>query len=484
MDIKKFKQFFITAGIIYWIIAIMIYVISYEQFHYSSVVSDSLSPAAIVGELTDEVTLTQTLSIPAEQITEIELLVTTFGRTNTGSLNITISDEQNNIISKESIDIATLQDNKYVSIPVEETEIPLNGETLTLKLTTDGCSAGNAISVYFGNAIRAGRLDIVQTLPEAERYQWNETVGNGKLCVRIHGLNTLNFYQTYWLIIAGLFVTVGLLVCRDYKNALLGKTGAIVGMYAIYSKYQFLIKQLVNRDFKVKYKRSVLGMAWSFLNPLLTMAVQYIVFSTLFKSDIPNYPVYLLSGIVLFNYFNEAVSLGMASITGNATLIKKVYVPKYIYPISRLLSSTVSFATSLIPLFLVMLITATPLRPALLLLFFDFFCLMIFVMGMILLMATAMVFFQDTQFLWGVISMIWMYLTPIIYPESIIAKEFLPFYRLNPMYQYVTFARTCIIDGISPAPEAYLGCIVASFATLLLGIWVFRRHQDKFVLYL
>ena len=174
----------------------------------------------------------------------------------------------------------------------------------------------------------------------------------------------------------------------------------------------------------------------------------------------------------------------MISITGNAALIKKVYMPKYIYPISKLFSSFINFVLALIPLFLVMLITGTPIRPSLFLLTFDLLCLMGFVLGMIFLLSTAMTFFQDTQFLWSVVSMMWLYLTPLFYPESIIPRNFLTLYHMNPMYQYITFARICIIDGVSPEPMAYLWCILSSAAVLIFGVWVFRKHQDELVLQL
>ena len=133
-----------------------------------------------------------------------------------------------------------------------------------------------------------------------------------------------------------------------------GKNSSVAALCTLFCRYQFLLKQLVGRDFKTKYKRSVLGMAWSFMNPLLTMTVQYIVFSTLFKSNMANYPVYLLSGIVFFNFFSEAVSMGMTSITGNASLIKKVYMPKFVYPVARICSSLINLGLALIPLLLVM----------------------------------------------------------------------------------------------------------------------------------
>ena len=258
----------------------------------------------------------------------------------------------------------------------------------------------------------------------------------------------------------------------------------IVSLCTVYSRYSFLIKQLVSRDFKTKYKRSALGMAWSFMNPLLTMSVQYIVFSTLFKSDIPNYPVYLLTGIVFFSFFNEAVTMGMTSITGNAALIKKVYMPKYIYPVSRIFSSLVNFAFTLAPLFLMMIVTGTPFKASMFLLIFDIMCLLAFIIGMTLLLTTAMTFFQDTQFLWSVFSMMWQYLTPVFYPETIIPAQWLPIYRLNPMYQFITFARICITEGVSPAPSAYFYCLFSAAAVLLAGVAVFKKFQNKFVMYL
>lgn len=119
-----------------------------------------------------------------------------------------------------------------------------------------------------------------------------------------------------------------------------------------------------------------------------------------------------------------------------------------------------------------------------LLMVFDILCLLVFVIGMTLLLATAMTFFQDTQFLWGIGIMLWQYLTPIFYPETIIPEKFLPIYRLNPMYQFITFARTCVCEGISPAPEAYFYCMITAMIFLLAGVWVFKRHQNKFAMYI
>lgn len=484
MDFKRSKRLMAIWAACYWILAVTIYLVAGQQFHYTAVTSDALSATTTVGELVDGMTITQRLIVPAESLTGFDLMAATYGRSNTGTLHAVFTNDAGEVVAAKDIDIATLPESKYFTISLDSVAQVQAGDPLTLTLTTTGCMPGNAITIYCGDTIVAGRFDIVQSISEADRYTINGVPGAGKLCVKVNCIRTLTFYRDYWLIIGGAFAALALLCLYWWRGAKDGRNNPLVAVCMLFTRYGFLIRQLVSRDFKTKYKRSALGMAWSFLNPLLTMSVQYVVFSTLFQSDIPNYPVYLLSGIVFFNFFSEAVSMGMTSITGNASLIKKVYMPKYIYPVSRILSSLVNFALAIIPLLLVMLITGTAFTPALLLLIFDMLCLLGFVTGMSLLLTTAMTFFQDTQFLWGVVSMMWMYLTPLFYPESIIPAQFLTAYHMNPMYQYITFARICIIDGVSPEPMAYLWCILSSVVVLGLGILTFKRHQDKFVLYL
>ena len=484
MDMKKSKKLLAYLAAAYWVLVIIIYLVAHPQFRYTNVVSDSLSASMTIGEVIDGMKIEQTVAVPANELREISLMTATYGRANQGDLILTLSDLQGNELARQTAAASAFVDNKYTSIGLAEPVLGRKGETLLLSITTQGCMPGNALTVYAGNTITAGRFDIAQNITEADRYQINGQPGVGKLCVKLGGVDELSFYKTYWLIVTGAFAAFSALCVYWWKQAKRNKNNPLVSVCTMCTRYQFLIKQLVGRDFKTKYKRSVLGMAWSFLNPLLTMCVQYIVFSTLFKSDIPNYSVYLLSGIVFMNFFSEAVSMGMTSITGNASLIKKVYMPKYIYPVSRVISSLVNFMIALIPLMLVMLLNGLWPRPALLLLVFDILCLLGFVVGMGLLLTTAMTFFQDTQFLWGVVSMMWMYLTPVFYPETIIPAKLLTFYHMNPMYQYITFARICIIDGVSPAPMAYLWCIISSAVVLALGVFVFKKNQDKFVLYL
>ena len=145
-------------------------------------------------------------------------------------------------------------------------------------------------------------------------------------------------------------------------------------------------------------------------------------------------------------------------------------------------SGTMPITFSIVPLFGFMLLTGTPFRPALLLLPFGVLCLLMLCTGMGLLLSTSMVFFRDTQFLWNVVSMLWMYLTPIFYPVSIIPDQWLTLYKCNPLYHIIRFFRILIIDGVSPEPKAYLLCFLVSAVPLLIGVLIFRRNQDKFIL--
>lgn len=476
MNTKDFKRLFIILAVIYWIFAIGIYAISYEQFRYSPVTEKAPAADSVIGEVLDEHILRQTLIAPAEVISNVEIMTGNYERENTGSFSIFVMDASETIIAEQTIPVSSLENNAYTSIPFEEEITVTAGERLIFEIVPQGCTSGNAVTIYAAGS--------VQSQESIENYRLNGEPARGMLCIQLSGYNNLSFYKTYWVIVVSVFLLATVYMVYCWKKTKQGKDNPLIAVCTVFSRYSFLIKQLVSRDFKTKYKRSTLGMAWSVMNPLLTMSVQYFVFSTLFQSDIPNYPVYLLTGIVFFSFFNEAVSMGMTSIIGNAPLIKKVYMPKYIYPVSRVVSSLVNFGLALLPLFLVIIITGTRLAPSMLLLIFDIGCFLLFIIGLTLLLATATTFFQDMQFLWGILCMVWQYLTPIFYPESIIPEAMLPIYRLNPLYQFITFARTCIIEGISPAPISYLGCAASAAVMILLGTLVFKRHQDKFVLYL
>ena len=180
--------------------------------------------------------------------------------------------------------------------------------------------------------------------------------------------------------------------------------------------YKELLKELVRRDVKTKYRRSFLGIMWSVLNPLGMMIIMSIVFSHVFRANIENFPVYLMCGQVIFNFFNEASTVAMSSILGNAALIKKVYVPKYLFPMSKVCSCFVNLLTSFIALLIVIVATGTPLTWTVILLVFPVLYVFLFSLGMGLLLSALVVTFRDLQHLYGVLITAWMYLTPIFYP--------------------------------------------------------------------
>jgi len=250
-------------------------------------------------------------------------------------------------------------------------------------------------------------------------------------------------------------------------------------------KYSFLLQQLVSRDFKVKYKRSVLGIVWSLLYPILTMAVMAIVFSNVFKFSTPgvSYLAYLMSGLVMFNYFSEASNLCMSSVVANFGLLNKIYIPKYIFPLSKCLFVGINFLLTLIPLYMVLLGTGTGVNIYHLFLPYAFICLFMFTLGMGFILSAVSVFLRDMFYIYGIIVMMWTYLTPIMYDMKMIAENLQPWLKLNPMYHYINFVREIVLYGQSPQPFTWAVCLISSVIVLLVGVIVFRKTQDKFIYY-
>lgn len=246
-----------------------------------------------------------------------------------------------------------------------------------------------------------------------------------------------------------------------------------------------LLKQLVIRDVKLKYRRSYLGYLWSILNPLMLMMVLVMVFSNLFRFDIPNFPLYMISGQFLFSFMTEATNMSVNSITGNASLIKKTYVPKYIFTVSKVGSSLVNLLFSIGALLLVMIFTNAEFSWNLL--FFPIIILQVFIfsLGLGLWLAAITVFFRDIQYLWGVFVSMWMYLTPLFYPVSIIPEEYRSLYQnANPMYGYIEQFRNIVLYAKCPQTETILTGFATALIVLILGAWYFNKKQDEFILYI
>jgi ABC-type polysaccharide/polyol phosphate export permease len=250
-------------------------------------------------------------------------------------------------------------------------------------------------------------------------------------------------------------------------------------------KYSFLLQQLISRDFKVKYKRSVLGILWSLLYPVLNMAVMALVFSNFFKFSTPgvNYLVYVLSGLVMFNYFSEASNLAMGSVVANFPLINKIYIPKYIFPLSKCLFVGINFLLTLIPLYIVILATGTGVNIYHLFLPYAYICLFMFTLGMGLILSTISVFLRDIFYIYGIVLTLWTYLTPIMYDISVISPKLQILLKCNPMYHYINFIRRIILYKEIPTPFTFAVCGISSILILIIGMVAFKKKQEKFIYY-
>jgi len=422
-------------------------------------------------ELVQGAVVEQAFTVKIQRLERISVQWGTYYRTNAGTAVMELWDgAAERLLLREAFDVAAIPEGGLTTLTAEEPLEGLYDVPLLLRLYADS-QPGSGASPLMG--AREDGFSLTLNAAPAEGTLCFSAAGEDYIWTGLH-------YWTFALTGLGILAVFFLSVGWRYRR---GHSYVVNALIAV-RKYRFLIRQLVSRDFKTKYKRSVLGVFWSFLNPLLTMVVQYFVFSTIFKSDVPFFAAYLIIGTVIFNFFSEACGMALGSILGNAGLITKVYVPKYIYPLTRVMSSMINLVISLIPMLIVCLMTGVELKKSAVLAVFFLLCLVIFSLGLGLLLSTSMVFFRDTQFLWGVLSMMWMYATPVFYPESIIPDNMKLIHTFNPLYHFLKNARMCILDGLSPEPAVYVQCFLIALGALLAGALVFRKNQDKFVLYL
>ena len=253
----------------------------------------------------------------------------------------------------------------------------------------------------------------------------------------------------------------------------------------VFMKYKDLLIQLVSRDIKLKYRRSFLGYLWSVLNPLFVMIIMTIVFSTMFSRNIENFPVYLFTGKMLFDFMSTSTNQAMTSVTGNAALLKKTYVPKYIFTLSKVTSCMVDLLFSFGALFIVMLATRAHIYWTFFLFPIVVIQIYIFCCGLGFFLAEFNVFFRDVQYIYQAIITAWMYLTPIFYPvESLPGSVAFIVKGLNPLYYYVAQFRDLVYYGRFPGPRVFWGGWLIAFVMLVLGVLMFKRKQDDFILYI
>lgn len=255
------------------------------------------------------------------------------------------------------------------------------------------------------------------------------------------------------------------------------------------SKDLYILKQLVTKDFKLKYRRSFLGVAWSVLNPLLMMIVMSIVFSFLFRNNIENYPLYLIIGNITFALMGDSTSAALTSIIDAAPLLKKVKVNRFVFPVQKVLFALVNFAFSLIAVAIVMVFFHVAPTWHLLWLPVCLLLLMLFCIGIGLIIGSLSVFFRDIIHLWSVVLTAWTYLTPIFWDFQMLIDKQAPMWVINlvqwnPMYNFLTFMRDIFLWQTDPSITIVLTCAVWAVVMLAIGIFVFRKTEHKFILYI
>ena len=186
------------------------------------------------------------------------------------------------------------------------------------------------------------------------------------------------------------------------------------------------------------------------------MLIQYLVFSTIFRSDTENYPIYLISGVICFNFFADATAQCLISLISNSTLLNKVYLPKYIFPLTKTISAAINLGIAVIPLIVVSALTGVRFTPSVLLCLYFIICEIIFSFGVGLALSALTVFFRDIQFLWGVIIQVWTYATPIFYPAEIIPNKFKFVVQLNPLYHFIGNFRKCLMYNTVPELKDFI----------------------------
>jgi len=248
-------------------------------------------------------------------------------------------------------------------------------------------------------------------------------------------------------------------------------------------RYWELIWALALKELKIRYKRSVLGFMWALLNPALLMVVLTLVFSTIMRFNIPHYAIFLLSVLLPWTFFSQSLSYAVETIVNNGDLIKKVAVPKLVFPMAALVSNLINLLLSLIPLAILVPLLRHPFHWTWIYLPVPLLALAIFTLGMTFFFAVANVFYRDVSHILQIVLSAWFYLTPIIYPLDMIPARYHWFFKLNPIIYVINGFRLAVYYGKLPQAQSILASFVCAFISLFIGYSIFRKYQDSFVFY-
>lgn len=254
-------------------------------------------------------------------------------------------------------------------------------------------------------------------------------------------------------------------------------------MYAKIKKHQFLFTELVKRDFKKKYKRTVLGMGWSLLSPLLTLLVMRLVFTQFFGRNMEHYTTYLFCGNLIFACFKDSTKEGMMSLMGNAHIFTKVNVPKYLFLFAKNVQTLINLLLTLCIFFLFCLLDHITFSWEFIFLLYPIGCLLLFNIGVGLILSAMFVFFRDIQYLWSVFTQLLMYMSAIFYTVDSYPPLAQRLFYLNPMYALITYFRTVVIQNTIPSLELHLLILAYVGIALAIGCRMYKKYNTRFLYY-
>ena len=246
---------------------------------------------------------------------------------------------------------------------------------------------------------------------------------------------------------------------------------------------KFLFEELVKRDFKTKYKRTALGMAWSILSPLLTLLILRLVFTHFFGRNIPHFTIYLFCGNLIFSFFNDSTNQGMLSLMGNAHIFTKVNVPKYIFLLSKNVQCLINFGLTLCVFFIFCVLDHITFTWRFIMLLYPMFFLVLFNIGVGMLLSALYVFFRDIQYLWSVFTQLLMYVSAIFYTIESFPPEIQRLFLANPVYLFIRYFRLIVIEACIPSRQYHLLMAAESILVLGLGCWIYKKYNHQFLYY-
>jgi ABC-2 type transport system permease protein len=255
-------------------------------------------------------------------------------------------------------------------------------------------------------------------------------------------------------------------------------------MFKTMKKYRFLLSRLIKRDFIQKYKKTVFGVVWSVLNPLCEFFILMLVFSNMFGRDTPHFTTYLLLGVFIYSYYTNATTQGMQSFLNNGNIMNKIKLPTWLFPLSKNISALLNFLITFLVVIAFMFIDNITFTWKFVLLLYPFVLMFFFNLGFSLILASLYVFFKDTSYLYGIFNRLLYYCCAIFWTVNRFPDNIQHLFLLNPVYDFIYYARTVVIDAQIPGMDVHLLMLGYTVVTFVIGLIVYNCNKNKFIFYL